>query len=98
MNTANLQLEGICVALSAVLEMLRSKGVISREEIETALAGAEDADRRDAGRPGEMSNANVEAICFPICYLRAANRLPEGEAVAAFSQIATGVGLERRTR
>ena len=98
MNTANLQLEGVCVALSAILDALRSKGAISGAEIETVLAAAEDAVRGDARRPDEMSDANVEAICFPIRYLRAANRLSDGGPVSAFSRIATGVGQERRAR
>lgn len=96
MNTANLQLEGLCVALSSVLAALREKGLLSQEEIDASLAAAEDAVRNDAGRPEAVSGPNVEAICFPIRYLRAANRDPDGTPPRGFSQIATDVGHDHR--
>ena len=34
MNTANLQLEGLLLALSALLSALESKGLLTRQEID----------------------------------------------------------------
>lgn len=96
MNTANLQLEGVCVALSAVLEALRRSGALSGPALEAALTSAEDSIRRDGARREELSLANVEAMCFPVRYLLAASRLPAGEEPAAFSTIAAGIGGSRR--
>lgn len=96
MNTANLQLEGLCVALSSILGALREKGLLSQKEIDASLAAAEDAVRNDAGRPETLSAANVEAICFPIRFLRTANRNPEAAPPRAFSQTATDVGHDHR--
>jgi hypothetical protein len=98
MNTANLQLEGVCVALSSVLGALRRKGLLTKEEIDAALASAEDAIRDDSERPETLSGANVEAICFPIRYLRAANRSSHDDPLPCFSEITSAVGLERRAR
>ena len=98
MNTANLQLERLCVALSSVLGALREKGLLSQDEIDASLAAAEDAVRNDDGRPETLSDSNVEAICFPIRYLRAVNRQAGSGAVPGFSRIASGVGQERREK
>jgi hypothetical protein len=85
MNTANLQLEGLLLALSAVVGVLRRKGIVSDAELDAALNEAEGAAMKDD-----------EAVLFPIRYLRAASKgLPE-EAVLPFSRIATKVGQAKR--
>jgi hypothetical protein len=96
MNTANLQLEGLLLALSAVVGVLRRKGIVSDAELDAALSEAESAAMKDDARPEGISAANVEAVLFPIRYLRAASKgLPE-EAVLPFSRIATKVGQAKR--
>lgn len=96
MNTANLQLEGLLLALSAVVGLLRRKGIISDAELDAALNEAEVAALKDEARPGGISSANVEAVLFPIRYLRmASGGLPE-EAVLPFSRTATKVGQSKR--
>lgn len=95
MNTANLQLEGLYGALSALLLTLRRKGLLDQGEVEEALAAAEEAVLVDAGRPSELSPANVEAIRFPIRYLRAANGAAEPRS---FSEITTAIGQAKPPR
>lgn len=96
MNTANLQLEGLLLALAAVVGTLRRKGVLSDAELDAALNEAEAAVTTDEARPGGLSTANVEAVLFPIRYLRTASRgLPE-DAVLPFSRTATKVGQSKR--
>ena len=41
MNTANLQMEGLLVALTQLIGALQRKGLLEREEIARALADAE---------------------------------------------------------
>jgi hypothetical protein len=96
MNTANLQLEGLLLALSAVVGLLRRKGIVTDAELEAALGEAELAALTDEARPGGLSLANVEAVLFPIRYLRAAGKGLPHEAVLPFSRVATRVGQSKR--
>lgn len=77
MNTANLQLTGLYSALVALLKLMREKDVFSRDEVDAALETAERQTVDDTRRAPELSDSNVDAICFPIRYLRAANDLLE---------------------
>ncbi len=43
MNIANLQLEGLCLAIAAINHELVAKGVLSQDEMDTALRKAEAA-------------------------------------------------------
>lgn len=76
MNTANLQLKGILLALNAVLDALKRRGILSLKEIEDALREAEGMAEAEARERDELSKANAEAISFPIRFLREANRNP----------------------
>jgi len=96
MNTANLQLEGLLVAFSAVLKELRQKGLLSSEDIDAALEAAEQTAAADRQRPDGLSAANVDAVLFPIRFLRAANACEDGQAIPAFSEMASTVGQTKR--
>lgn len=96
MNTANLQLEGLLLALSAVVGVLRRKGIVSDAELDAALMEAESVALEDKARPDGISSANVEAVLFPIRYLRAASKGLPDDAVLPFSRIATRVGQSKR--
>ena len=73
MNTANLQLQGILLAMYALLDSLKHKGVLNQQEIEQALETAETNALADATRVASLSNANLDAVLFPIRFLRSAN-------------------------
>src|SRR5262245_23150567 len=90
MNTANLQLEGLYAAVSALMGALRDKGVMSQQEIDSCLAKAEGLNA--SARRKELSAANLEAILFPFRYLRAANEAGEPKS---FSEIATKIGMRK---
>ncbi|WP_173932739.1 hypothetical protein [Chelativorans sp. Marseille-P2723] len=93
MNTANLQMEGVLMAMAALCQILREKNLLRAEEIEEVFAEAEMALSNDELRPEELSRANVEAMLFPLRFLREANRPGAAEA---FTEIATRVGRMRR--
>ncbi len=95
MNTANLQIEGLLVAVSALMEALRARGALTAAEIDGALAEAEAALLADPERPPELSHAHVEAICFPVRYLRLANRTAGQGRVESFTDLAARVGREK---
>lgn len=90
MNTANLQLTGLYAALTALVGALRAKGALTEGEIDRAFDAAEHQAVADAGRAPELSSANIDAICFPIRYLRAANRLLKDGIQPSFTEV-TGV-------
>lgn len=93
MNTANLQLEGLLVALTQLIGALQRKGLLSHEEIAQALADAEATARAHADRGGQLREANQNAVLFPIRYL--------AEATAAeasgkpFRAITADIGREK---
>ena len=90
MNTANLQMEGTLLALAALCEALKRKGMLSGEEIADALVCAE---KGASARSSGLSEANVEAIRFPIRFLRLAMQR-DGQALD-YAAIAAGVGRTR---
>lgn len=85
MNVANLQLEGLLMAVASINSTLVRKGLLTSDEVDDALRRAE------AGLTGEerlyqdMSPANRDAVCFPIRLLQLANRAP---ATSTFSDLA----------
>ena len=92
MNTANLQLEGLLMAIVAINRSLVDKGLLSRAEIDRALAACEANAVGEDRAVEELSPANRDAIIFPIRLLRAAN--VEGAQVT-FSALARGVGQNK---
>src|SRR5690606_35076896 len=97
MNTANLQMEGVLMAMAALCGLMRQKGIVDEAEIEAALAEAEAALANDSLRPEQLSHANVEAALFPLRFLREANSRGLAGAAVAYTDIATRVGRTRRT-
>jgi hypothetical protein len=92
MNTANLQLEGLLVAIAGINRALVAKGLIKNEEIEHALSIAEQTVLGDDRLTEDMSPSNRDAVAFPIRVLRIANRLGEAEIMKSFAELARDVG------
>lgn len=90
MNTANLQLEGLYLAVAAVNRVLVQKGVLSAGEVDAALDAAETA--AGADRPDGLSTPNRDAVRFPIRLLRLANQSDADEAIPGFSELARAIG------
>lgn len=93
MNTANLQIEGLLVALARLIEALRRQGLLTQQEIEAALREAEEAATRDCATRN-ISPAQAEAVRFPIRFLLAGSNMGSGE-VATFSNLAALIGAAR---
>ena len=80
MNSANLQLEGLLLALYALLDAVKSKGLLNEQEIDEALATAEANALADPQRVTQLSAASLDGVTFPIRFLRIANtasKVPE---------------------
>ena len=92
MNTANLQLQGLLLAVASINSALVRKGVLDIDEIDVALRKAEASLTGEERLFEDMSPANRDAIVFPIRLLQLANH-SQGEAgVPGFSELARMVG------
>lgn len=92
MNTANLQLEGLYLAIASLNNLLVSKGILSVEEIDTALRRAEANVTGDENIVEIMSPANRDAVCFPIRFLQLANNSGSEQDIPSFSELTRMVG------
>jgi hypothetical protein len=95
MNTANLQLEGIYTILAALVGALREKGLLNSEELDQLLAGVERSLALDPHRPAELRGANIDAICFPVRFLRLALEASSEGRQLSFAEVAGKVGLTK---
>ncbi len=95
MNTANLQLAGLCMAVAALTELIKEKGMAAADEIDVALARAEQAAL--SGKE-ELPPANIEAVSFPIRLLRLANRTSFTGHPLPFNELARRLGQAKDER
>ena len=96
MNPANLQLEGLIMAVAAVNRLLAEKGLLTPGDIEMALKRAEARiTSDDRFRNEDIRLANRDAMCFPIRVLLLANG-DEDCAAAGFSELARRVGQTKQ--
>ena len=63
MHVANLQLEGLLMAVASINNVLVRKGILSVREIDEALAKAESGLMADVHVAGDMSASNRDAVC-----------------------------------
>jgi hypothetical protein len=96
MNTANLQLQGVLAALSALLQAIEAKGVLTRAELEAALDRAETDAAESARHHEALTEANIDAVRFPARYLRQALNGHSGEQ--SFAEVANAVGQRKDDR
>lgn len=92
MNVANLQLEGLLMAVASINNLLVQQKLLSIDDIDTALRKAEAGLTGDQHLLGTMSLANRDAVCFPIRLLRLANIMQSETGVPPFSELAREVG------
>lgn len=95
MNTANLQMEGLCLAIAMINRTLVQKGVLSEKEVRSALKEAEALVAGD--RIDGISSANRDAVSFPIRLLQHANNSTSTGTMLNFSELAKGVGEAHRS-
>jgi hypothetical protein len=66
--------------------------MLTTEEVQHALNRAEANASTDPLRPRELSGANVDAICFPIRFLRIAADAAARGGQMSFAELAARVG------
>jgi hypothetical protein len=91
MNVANLQLEGLYLAIASVNSTLVEKGLVSRDDIDLALRKAEQSALGDY-RSEELSPAERDAVAFASRVLAVANAREAGQPLPPFSDLARQVG------
>jgi hypothetical protein len=90
MNVANLQLEGLIMAMAALNRALVEKGLLTQDDITSALEDAEDI--MSARGEGTMPPANRDAVMFPIRLLQLANGAPLTADLPGFAELTWTVG------
>jgi len=90
MNTANLQLRGLVMAVASIADKLVQRGVFTHQDLSAALGEAEkliaENDEYD------LSDANRAATLFPIRVLALANQASQRGKKFSFSDYAELVG------
>ncbi len=95
MNSANLQLEGLYLAIAAVNAALVRKGLLSREDIDDALARAEQSALGDPRAEENLKPPERDALAFPARLLRRANADADSGDLRDFSELAREVGRSK---
>jgi hypothetical protein len=96
MNVANLQLEGVLMAIASINNALVRRGVLSIDDIDTALAKAEASITSEERTFDDLTPANRDAVCFPIRLLRLANSSQSETDIVPFSELARMVGKTKQ--
>ena len=96
MNVANLQLEGLLMALASINDVLVRKGVLTVDEIDQALRKAEAGILGDERSQEDLSPSNRDAACFPIRLLQHANLGQSETTVQSFAALARRVGRAKQ--
>ncbi|HLP68946.1 MAG TPA: hypothetical protein VK181_15630 [Rhizobium sp.] len=91
MNTANPQLEGLYLALSALCDLLVEKGVVEREELHDALQKAERSAVAGSHVDGD-TDSRRKAIAFPIHFLLLASKCTARGEVPSFHELTREIG------
>ncbi len=92
MNVANLQIEGLLMAVASINKALVQKGTLSVEELDLALRRAEASVTSEERVVEDMSPANRDAVCFPIRLLQLANQSADDADTCSFAELARMVG------
>src|ERR1700709_1720864 len=92
MNTANLPLEGLYLAIASLNGALIAKGVLTGDEVDAALASAEKTALGNYRGADNLSLSQKEAVAFPARLLRMANNGSTGPETQPFSELAKMVG------
>ena len=85
MNPANLQIEGLLLAVEALQRLLVEKGLIGAGELDEVLHKAEASLTGDE-RLTELPSSSRDAVVFPIRYLRQALASPEPQSFATLAR------------
>jgi hypothetical protein len=90
MNTANLQLQGLIMAVASVADALVQKEVLTHQDLSAALGEAEK--RIGENNDRDLSDANRAATMFPIRVLMLANQASQRGRKFSFADYAELVG------
>ncbi|MFW8587933.1 hypothetical protein ACOJBM_32910 [Rhizobium beringeri] len=90
MNTANLQLKGLIMAMASICDAIVEEELLTSGELNAALSKAKKAVEDDDDH--ELSDANRAAILFPIRVLQLAEEAGRRGERLTFSDYAKLVG------
>jgi hypothetical protein len=96
MNVANLQLEGLLMAVASLNQLLVEKGLLSAAEINNALLKAEASLINDEHFTQEISPAHRDAMCFPLRFLQLATESRINSNGPGFTELTKLVGQTKQ--
>jgi hypothetical protein len=96
MNAANLQIEGLLMAIASLHQLLVEKGVASTAEIDIMLRRAEAGITGDERFNGDIPLASRDAMCFPLRFLQQANAHEAQAPAPGFAELAKRVGQTKQ--
>jgi len=97
MNSANLQLEGLYLAIAAMHETMIAKGLVSRQDVDDAMRAAEQTAINDHRSIENLRPAERDALAFPARLLRMANATVSDDGALSFSALARhALGYRKR--
>lgn len=88
MNVANLQLQGLYLAIAAINNALVEKGLLTRDEVNEALVRAEQNAMGDDRIVEDMNPAGRDAVAFPMRFLALANQHTRDKELPGFTELA----------
>ncbi|MBS7696524.1 MULTISPECIES: hypothetical protein [unclassified Chelatococcus] len=91
MHTANLQIQGLVMAVAAINNLLVSRQLVSVDDIHQALRKVEADFRSDERLYEDLSPAHRDAVCFPIRLLQLANLGQSEHAIQTYAELARAV-------
>lgn len=91
MSVANMQIEGLCMAIIAINHALVEKGMLTQLDLNRAFKKAEAIARSDELFVEDLNPSSRDAVCFPIRILKAANKETTPRS-STFSELARMVG------
>lgn len=92
MNVANLQLQGLYMAIASINNAMVAKGLLTREEVDMALKRAEQTALGDERIFEDMNPASRDAVAFAARFLALANNSASESEIPQFSELARMVG------
>jgi hypothetical protein len=95
MKVANLQLQGLLMAIASINNALVHKGILTVDEIDVALRRAEANLTSEERLFEDMSPANRDAVCFPLRFLQATNGAQGETEIPSFSDLTRLVGTTK---
>jgi hypothetical protein len=95
MNIANLQIQGLVMAVAHINQALVKRGILSIDDVDSALAKTEASLTAEERVFEDMDPAQRDALCFPVRLLKRANLGQSEDFIQSFSELTKEIGRSK---